>query len=186
MRKRQHQYKRKIKSLILVICEGQTERVYTEFLKRLYRLPIEIKTKVSGANINARLIKSYVQEFNLDKNDICRVFLMYDADVPSVVAKLEKINETIILTNPCVELWFLLHVKDYNKEVSSARVIESLMASHTSWASYEKGVLTQKQTTLLTQGMQAAIIRAKHLRKGANPYTNMYEFIEVLESEKNT
>lgn len=185
MRKREHRFKRKVKSLILVICEGQTERCYVEALKRLYRLPIEIKTKVSGANINSRIINGYRQELNLEKNDTCKIILMYDADVPAVVSKLEKLNELAILTNPCIELWFLLHVKNHHKECSSSEIIDALTASHPVWNRYEKGVLSQKQIFFLIDSLGSAIDRSRNLKKGNNPYTNMSEFIDILENEKN-
>lgn len=184
MRRRVHQHKRKIKSLILVICEGLTERVYTEYLSRLYRLPIEIKTRVSGANINSRLIQKYIQELKLGKDDRCKVFLMYDADVPATVNKLERLDETLVLTNPCIELWFLLHIKAHNRAMSSAGIVETLLQSHPSWKSYKKGALSKNQLLILKEGLGEAVARSRQLLKGQNPSTDMHEFITFLEKEQ--
>lgn len=186
MRKREHRYKRRIKSIILVICEGQTERAYVEFLTRIYRLPIEVKTRVSGNNINARLIQNYINGLNLGRDDNYTVVLMYDADISSVVSKLKSLNEILILTNPCIELWFLLHIRDHTKETSSAAIVEALKESHPAWHSYDKGSLSQKQMSLLKERLDVAVARATRLTIGINPYTTMPEFIAILEKEKNS
>ena len=47
---------RRINPHIWVFCEGETEEEYVNFLKREYRLPIEIITKVAGNKINSRYI----------------------------------------------------------------------------------------------------------------------------------
>ena len=37
---------RKMKPVILVLCEGETEECYIDFLKQKYRLPIKIVSKL--------------------------------------------------------------------------------------------------------------------------------------------
>lgn len=185
MRKREHRYSRKIRTIFLVICEGQTERAYVEALKRQYHLPIEIRTKVSGANVNARLIQSYINELGLDNKDDCQLFLMYDADVQAIINKLKTLGGHLIITNPCIELWFLLHVKSHHKSLSSAKIVDELKNSHLVWNIYEKGVLTRKQFEFLTENMATAISRAKQLTYGSNPSSNVPDFIDALEKAKN-
>ena len=115
MRKRQVTKKKTPHKVFLVICEGETEKTYIETLKRHYRLPIVIKTRVSGTKINQRLVSQYIAELGIDKGDQCHVFFVYDADVDEIVEKLKQLNGTLILSNPCIELWYLLHVKEYRK-----------------------------------------------------------------------
>ena len=61
--------KRMPRRVFLVICEGDTEETYVEALKQHFRLPIAIKTKVSGNKINARLVAQYIKELGLAKDD---------------------------------------------------------------------------------------------------------------------
>lgn len=56
MRERRFKKSRQPKKVFLVVCEGETEEEYVNMLKRHYRLPIAIKTKVSGNAVNLRLI----------------------------------------------------------------------------------------------------------------------------------
>lgn len=106
MRERINKKKRHPHRTFLVICEGETEQAYIEALKRQYRLPIAIRTKVSGNNIKERLVRQYLNELGLVDCDEYRIFYIYDCDVECIVTKLNKLEGTLILTNPCIELWF--------------------------------------------------------------------------------
>ena len=48
----------------LVLCEGETEEAYINFLKQRYRLPIKIVPKIIGSNISQRLINQYKKELS--------------------------------------------------------------------------------------------------------------------------
>ena len=65
MRERRSKKTRNPKRVFLVLCEGETEKEYVEILKRHFRLPVAIKTKVRGCKINERLINSYVKELGV-------------------------------------------------------------------------------------------------------------------------
>lgn len=103
MKKQSTRSSRKMKQIILVLCEGETEECYINMLKQQYRLPIKVISKVVGQNINQRLIDSYIKEFKLDRSDKINCFLMYDADVKSVVEKINQCKATPLLSNPCLE-----------------------------------------------------------------------------------
>ncbi len=125
MRSRRKKTARVSKRPFLVLCEGETEEAYVELLKRHYRLPIAIKTKVSGNSLNDRLVKQYQNEIG---EEDCSVFFMYDGDIESVVLKLLKMENlgAVIITTPCLEFWFLhLHIR-HKKEIGYEMVIEAL------------------------------------------------------------
>lgn len=185
MRERISKKKKRSHRTFLVICEGETERIYVETLKRQYRLPVAIRTKVSGNAINTRLVSQYLKELALFDKDEYRIFYVYDSDVVSIVDKLNKLEGTTILTNPCIELWFLLHLKEHYRECSSESIVKMLWAAHPSWKNYTKGKLSQEQNNLLMSNYQTAISRAGRLRKQANPSSDMPLFIHALENEKN-
>lgn len=174
------------RKVFLVLCEGETEKAYIELLKRYYHLPIVIKTKVSGAGINERLVKQYVKEISIDKTDICRVFYVYDCDVEAVRDKIVKLDGTAILSNPCIELWFMLHANDHRSNVSSNTIVKHLQSSHPVWHSYCKGRITSEQACHLLSHCAEAAKRAAKLAWPGNPSSNMSVFIDALETDKNS
>lgn len=183
---RRYKKQRELREMFLVFCEGQTEKEYVEVLKRHYRLPITIKTKVSGANINQRFVDQCVNELSLLTNEMCRIFYVYDADVKAVIDKLNVLTGKVILSNPCMELWFLLHSRDFLKRIESNDVIKVLMQAGGCWRNYKKGCLSSDQQKVLIDSMGEAIIRSNRLKYPNNPSTNINEFIEALENVKNS
>ncbi|MDE5635065.1 MAG: RloB family protein [Muribaculaceae bacterium] len=168
----------------MVICEGETEKVYVEALRNHYRLPVTIKTKVSGNNINARLINQYITELGIDKDDDYSIFFIYDSDVTCVVEKLRRLKGTPILTNPCIELWYILHSCDHSRPVNSDTIVKKLIECHQAWKSYTKGTLTIEQRNILIQNHDKASARALKLNWPDNPSSNMTDFIVALEQSK--
>lgn len=125
MRKRKSTVTQRPRRVFLVICEGETEKTYVETLKRHYRLPIAIKTKVSGNAISERLVKRYLNELDLRAGDDFEVFYIYDSDVKSVAEKICSLPGIAILTNPRIELWFLLHLKDHRRHIESEEAVKN-------------------------------------------------------------
>lgn len=171
------------KRVFLVLCEGETEQAYIETLRRYFRLPITIKTKVSGANLNARLLSQYLHELGLYNPRDYRVFFVYDADVQSVVARLRSLAGELILSNPCLELWFLLHVKKHSRIQSAEEMVRLLIASHPVWVNYTKGFLSADQQKYLLDRHLQAQAAALQLDWPSNPSSNFYEFIQALKEE---
>lgn len=183
MRERVSKKTRKSKPVMLVICEGETEREYIELLRRHYRLPITIKTKVIGNRINSRLVAQYVNELGVGSKAECMVFFVYDADVLAVVEKIKSIDGTLLLSNPCIELWFLLHLQDHRKPIDAIEVVKKLKSSHSDWHSYGKGSLTLPQERILIDNTALACRRGENLQ--GNPSSDLYRFIAILEKVKN-
>ena len=157
MRERKYKKKRLPRKVYLVICEGETEKVYVETLRQHYRLPVTIKAKVSGNSINGRLVDQYISELGVDKND----------------------DYTFS------ELWYILHADNHSKAINSNDVIKLLKNSHPAWKNYMKGHLTSDQNSLLIANCKDATERAKKLNWPDNPSSNIWLFIEALENEKS-
>ena len=184
MRKRKISKKKEPRTVFLVICEGETEREFVEILKLWYRLPVVIKTRVSGNKINQRLVDQYIYELGLDKDDDYRVFFVYDADIKDIVHRLKCMQGTLILSNPCIELWFMLHSKKFGKVCDSASIVKELKSSDTVWTNYQKGQFSYDQSKFLMTHTNKASENASKLRWPDNPSTNMSVFIDSLESVK--
>lgn len=185
MRTRKFAKKKRIRNVFLAICEGETEAEYINGLKRILRVPIEIRTKVCGNKITQRLISQYRTELALGKDDFCQVFLVYDADVAPIVNKISRLDGILILSNPCVELWFLLHTIEYHQSKESDGIIRQLISSYPAWNNYQKGRFTQEQWKILKENMDTAIKNAKKLVYPENPSSNMYVLIESIKEGEN-
>ncbi|MDE6379727.1 MAG: RloB family protein [Muribaculaceae bacterium] len=183
MRERRFRKSKRPHKVFLVVCEGETEEEYINMLKRHYRLPIAIKTKVSGNTVNSRLVNQYIKELGLDKEDECSVFYVYDADIDCIVSRLLKMPGKTILSNPSIELWYLLHSKDFKRYIGSDSIIKELSDSHPVWKSYTKGFLTADQKSFLLNNQKKASQKAEKMAWPGNPSSNMHEFIYALESE---
>lgn len=184
MRARRFKKTRSAHRVFLVICEGESEEAYVNVLKQFFRLPITIKTKVSGNAINKRMADKYIQELGISGKADYEVFYIYDSDVDVVVDKLLSLPEgTVILSNPCIELWYLLHMREHNRYSNSKEIINHLIASGNIWKNYCKGILSPEQRKILMERHESASLRGRKLNWKENPSTNMHSFIEALKAE---
>lgn len=179
MRKRKKSAGKKIKPQIWVFCEGETEKAYVEHLRARYRIPIEIAARVSGTAISSKYIGKCKTGKPAHPKDID--FLMYDADVPEVIERLQSIgNATLLLSNPAIELWFLLHFKHQTAACSADACVQDLHKR----TGYVKGTLNRTLIQQLDECIAEACEKAKKLPAGQNPSSNIYRFIEKLDQIK--
>lgn len=177
-RKRQASKGKKIKPHFWVFCEGKTEEAYICYLRSKYRVPIEIVSKVAGDDINERYISNFKKGKPTHAKDID--FLLYDADVKVVLEKLRKIKSTtLLISNPSIELWFLLHYKNQTAHTNTSYCSQEL--SKRNRKDYKKGVIDDKLKEKLDSKNCEACKRAKKLSIPGNPSSNIYELIEILE-----
>ena len=155
---------KQMKPNFFVFCEGETEIAYVKFLRSLYRAPIQVIAKKGKSNISEDYIERSQNEYVRTEQD--KVFLMYDLDVPSVLERLKKIPDaTLLCSNPCFELWLLLHATERKSEINTDDVIKELRKSLSIWKNYKKSEFTKDQQTFLLSNMVNAINRAKGLKE---------------------
>lgn len=180
-RGREERLSRKMKQAFLVFCEGFTEECYVQELRQRYRSPIRIVPIRQGQSISKSFVEREIKNEKVSPRDRIESFLMYDRDVPEVNAKLDECEGTKICSNPCIELWFLLHSQDQKSCLSSAGCVKTLQNSAREWTRYKKGELSATQRNLLWENRSAAIERAKELTEGKNPSTGVYKLLESVE-----
>lgn len=180
MRARRPSKKKNVRKVFLVICEGETEEEYINGLKRSLRVPVQVKTRICGNKITQRLISQYLAELGLEKEDSCSVFFVYDADVEPIVDRLATLDGTLILSNPCIELWFLLHSVSCHQRRDSNSVVRDLAAAHPVWGNYRKGRLTAKQWQYLELHGADAVRNASKLKWPDNPSSNMNLLLDEM------
>jgi hypothetical protein len=180
-RKRRNPKGKKINPTLFIFCEGETEESYINLLKSVYRIPsIHIHPKIGGNNITTDYIENYKKDKPTHEKDLN--FLMYDLDVASMIDRLSKIEDCILLvSNPCIELWFLLHYKNQTANTNNDKCCKEMNNRN---RTYKKGLIDTKLKEKLTGKIDDAIKRAKALTEYANPSTSIYKLIEVLNELK--
>ncbi len=108
---------------------------------------------------------------------------MYDMDVPAINDKLMACKAELLLSNPCFEVWLLLHVKDQTSALSSTAVIKELKRSAPVWQNYSKATYTDTQKGFLREHIADAIRRAKGLKDFHNPSSRIFKLLDILEGK---
>lgn len=163
-----------------VFCEGDTEVAYVDMLRSHYRLPLHIIAKKTLLNITPALVERCKSAYIQTKSD--KTFLMYDLDVPTMLQRLQQVPDaTMLCSNPCFELWLLLHYADQKTELSSTECVGRLSSyvKH-----YKKGVLLLTDKQHLISNATTATSRAKALQAFNNPSSTVYLLLEALDSMK--
>lgn len=167
---------KQMKPNFFVFCEGETEMAYVKFLRSLYRAPIQVIPKKGKSNISEDYIERSKNEYVRTDQD--KVFLMYDLDVDGILENLQKIpHAELLVSNPCIELWFLLHYQDQKSEISSDKCVQKYQKVS---KQYKKGVLSEEEKKVLAERKDIAIKRAKKLLEFNNPSTTIYRLLEML------
>ncbi|MDE6859758.1 MAG: RloB family protein [Duncaniella sp.] len=166
---------KKMNPTFFVFCEGKTEAAYVDLLRRSFRVPVEIVAKVSDSNISQPYIDRCKRERFTTHED--KTFLMFDLDVPGMLEHLLRIkNAVLLLSNPCIEYWFVLHYKDVTKMLLSAECLALLKGID---ADYRKGIFSPAMKRVLIEGIEDAAKRAK----SKDVYTNPSSTIHLLTDE---
>lgn len=174
----------RMRKIALVICEGETEECYINLLKHWYKSPIRIVSHIEGTKITPALVECRTRELKISRWDKVQTFLMYDMDVPAVNEKLQACKADLLLSNPCFELWLLLHAKDQKNAISTDAVIKELKKSASVWKNYAKSTFTDTQKAFLRDNTVVAAKRAEELVALQNPSTGVYKLVEVLKKMK--
>jgi hypothetical protein len=97
-----------------------------------------------------------------------------------MLQKLQAIKNTILLaSNPCIELWFILHTCNHSAEATSDQCVTQLEGIV---RTYRKGYLCDRLKHELESGEENACKRAARLTLYDNPSSSVYRLIEELKS----
>lgn len=153
-----------------VFCEGKTEAAYVDLLRRSFRVPVEIIARVSDSNISQPYIDRCKRERFTTSED--KTFLMFDLDVSGMLEHLMRIdNAILLLSNPCIEYWFLLHYSDIKREISTVECLSMLKSKD---SNYVKGTFSPAMRKILIENIEDAAGRADTKVKYANPSSTVH------------
>ena len=173
---------RKMRPQFLVLCEGETEENYVNLLRQNYRLPIKIVPKIIGSKISQKIINRYKNELEGPENSI-KTFLMYDGDLPEVLDNLKKCDGIMLVSRPCIEIWFISHYKKPTEaDISSEQCVKQLQ-SIPGWDNYKKAILTLAQESELWNKRLTAVSYMETKPIDSKTYSSIFEFIKILEEE---
>ena len=173
----------RMRKIVLVICEGETEVRYLNLLKSWYKSPIRIVSHIEGTQITHSLVDKRTKELKISQWDKVHTYLMYDMDVQAINEKLKKCKAGMLLSNPCFEIWLLLHAKDQKVSIETDALIKELKKSAPVWKNYSKSPFNETQKTFMNNNTDIAVARAKKLCEFQNPSTGIYKLIEMLQSD---
>ena len=137
-KKKRNDFRRKQKPLILIIAEGKnvTESQYFQsFQERYaeYNIKILIPGHITDPTNMQTAIENYWKQYDLDEGKGDIAFIVLDLDCDENKARLiEELSRKshvaqFVVSNPCFEVWFLLHFKYTTHHYSScSEVIQDL------------------------------------------------------------
>jgi hypothetical protein len=189
--------------VVLIACEGaKTEPNYFRGLCAAYGLSsANVKISPRG-NDPLSIVKFAISEMETDK-DLNRAFCVFDRDGHKTYdAAIRKISShrfgkerrlVAIDSNPCFELWMLLHY-GYSTQAHVSvggksacdRIVEILKSYIPAYAKGHTGVFD-----ILACNLDAAIKHAKRLEshntvtQSTNPATKVHKLVEYLRNLKN-
>jgi hypothetical protein len=185
---------RKPYQILVVVCEGEkTERIYfNNYKKRGCNLKIETPNcKVTDPINLVKFALTQISRYDLDfKNGDC-IWCVFDAnhntnEQITTAIQLAKKNIQIALSNPCFELWYLLHFT-YHCGRLNTRDANSLLKKHI--PKYDK---TNDHFDELLNGRNTAILNSKKLNDyhegnnidllslKSNPSTQIFQIVEYI------
>jgi len=189
------------KPVIIVVCDGaKTEPIYFRNFKSRDKL-FHVKVVSSGKNYQDLIKKGLLESNGVES--VCDVWCVSDVDADpntphNEIFKNQQLKEfekqahkhgfQIVLSNPCFELWYLLHFAYSTSNMPTYKSVEQKLSANLS--GYNK---TKNYFGELTGRMDEAISNAKKLRKhhegigindfacvATNPYTDVWKLVEKV------
>jgi hypothetical protein len=180
----------------LIVCEGtKTEPAYFREMRHLERSPIELELSTEGvpktlveravamkkrAEVNAKSQKD--ENLNYD-----HVWCVFDVDehsfVPEAKQQARDNGIEIALSNPCFELWALLHFRDQRAHIERGRLHHECKQC---MPGYEKQLPSAQLHPMYEDALQRArdLDRWQRSRgcEEANPSTGVYRLMEQIKN----
>jgi hypothetical protein len=189
------------KPRILVVSEGEyTEPDYLRGFAKACRNPrvtVEIAPEHGVPKTVVEVARDYKKEAEMEarreKDDNLAyesVWCVFDIDDHPRVGEAQVMARDndirLAISNPCIELWLLLHFRD-NPGMQHRAKIENMLKKHV--PDYDKHVDYETYSA----GYEQAVVRAKQLDKlaenanqpGNNPTTGVYRLTELIRDENS-
>ena len=164
--------RRKIKPLIYIFCEGESEIEYAKYLKERYEEVAVISKPVKGlfSVADKKFKKDVKYRNNAEVTD--EIWFFFDVDdgqtgswdgIQKTISTLQKLRKKpnirvrLLMTTGCVEYWFLLHYKKICPSIQNVADKENILKMlQNECPGYEKGdsATTRKKAETLENAIK--------------------------------
>ncbi|MET9479089.1 RloB family protein [Streptomyces sp. NPDC006638] len=170
---------------MLVVCGSkETERQYLQGLRDHLRNPA-VSVVVRGKACSPTQLVEYARgQWDLNRDGYDEVWCVFDVDeYPDVAASAllaRRYGIRIAVSNPCFELWLLLHFADHRAHVATYKKLLPLMLKHV--PAYDK---TRIDFTRYRDNLDQATARARTLDPtgedhARNPSTGVWRLTDRM------
>jgi hypothetical protein len=165
---------REMRQRFLIVCEGDTEAVYFDGLKRLRRLTSvvvkAVPAKTSDPAVAVRQASERSETENWDQ-----VWCVFDIEAPPKKSSVPSIDAAraggllVAWSNPCFEVWLLLHFQATSPAFEGAKAARVELRRHI--PNFEKRSFVTAELLQLaeTATQRAKLIKDRHARNGVVP-----------------
>ncbi len=174
-----------LKKTFALIVEGQTEKIYFSKLNRqISNLNVSINPQLpkhlQGIEYYEKLYNELLDE---EFDDVC---IVLDGDTKQKFKNIPK--DKIYETNPCFELWFLLHFEKVGKTFNDCNQLIKTLKKFIKNYSKDKNFLNQNLFKLLynnnfNKKIKDTINRAKETEKNTGTRTRVHILIQKITKE---
>lgn len=175
---------RRLATRLLIVCGAkETEKQYFDALKKAERNSAAAVTFRCRAE-SPRQVVDYAKSLrDSDPDAFDEVWCVVDVDefkdIPQAAGAARRNNIHLVVSNPCFELWLLLHVSHCARHMTTSQVIREL-CQHL--PGYKKAKL---RFTDFHDGIDAARQRARDLDAAGtehqrNPSTNAWQLVDKI------
>lgn len=196
--KKRGKVSRKTKKIILIGAEGknQTERKYFKAFNQVqseYKIMAGKGNNTDPVGVVEDLLKSAKQEeLDLKDGDILACFIDVDfkngrdQELRAAMKLARQNNISVFLSNPCFEIWYLLHFRYSTKLYGSNEEIIKELSSYISDYSKSKDVYDVIENKIDQALLNTKRLESYHLENGTNdrlkklPSTEAYKLIEMI------
>lgn len=169
---------------LLVVCGGvRTEPAYVDGLVKYLENPaVAVTLRAKGVS-PAHLVRAAVAHRGRSPGEFDEVWCIADVDefdITEAVRLAASHRVSMAISNPCFELWLLLHHEDCRSFLASYDAVRSRLTRHL--RHYDKAALNFAD---YADGLLAAVARAKALDPDCtnfarNPSTSMWRLAEQI------
>ena len=165
---------REMRQRFLIVCEGETEAIYFDGLKRQRRLTSVVVKAVQARTSDPAMVVKQASERPDDEN-WDQIWCVFDIEAPpkaSSVPSIENAREggcRVAWSNPCFEVWLLLHYQDTSPPFETSKAAETEVRRHlpnfakTSFVTADLLVLAEDAVK------RAQLLSGRHERIGVVP-----------------
>lgn len=196
--KKRGKVSRKTKKIILIGAEGknQTERKYYKAFNQVqseYKIMAGKGNNTDPVGVVEDLLKSAKQEeLDLKDGDMLACFIDVDfkngrdQELRAAMKLARQNNISVFLSNPCFEIWYLLHFRYSTKLYGSNEEVIKELSSYISDYSKSKDVYDVIENKIDQALLNTKRLESYHLENGTNdrlkklPSTEAYKLIEMI------